>query len=205
MDLSSLIACHECDLLQRRVRLRNGAVARCRCCHAVLYRDSPNGTDRALAYILGAFLFFVIANAYPIVGLEIQGNRQVATLYGTVHVLWSGGREAVACLVAFTTMVSPALEIALLTYILIPLRFNRMAGATIPVLRFLQTVKPWSMTEVFLLGVLVSLVKLEHLAHVETGIALWAFAGLIPLLIAAAGAFNPEDIWNKVRTLHGHA
>jgi paraquat-inducible protein A len=141
---------------------------------------------------------FLIANAYPIVGLEIQGNRQVATLYGTVHTLWSNDRELVACLVAFTTMISPAIEIALLTYLLIPLRFNRMAEGTIPVLRFLQTVKPWSMTEVFLLGVLVSLVKLEHLAHVEAGIALWAFGGLIPLLIAAACAFNPDEIWEKV-------
>jgi paraquat-inducible protein A len=198
MELSSLIACHECDFLQRRVRLQSGAVARCQCCNAVLYKDSPNGINRALAYILGALFLFLIANAYPIVGLEIQGNRQVATLYGTVHTLWSNDRELVACLVAFTTMISPAIEIALLTYLLIPLRFNRMAEGTIPVLRFLQTVKPWSMTEVFLLGVLVSLVKLEHLAHVEAGIALWAFGGLIPLLIAAASAFNPDEIWEKV-------
>lgn len=198
MELSSLIACHECDLLQGRVRLQEGAVARCGRCHAVLYRDSPNGIDRALAYILGALFLFLIANVYPIVGLEIQGNRQVATLYGTVHALWTDGREEVASLVAFTTMVSPALEIALLAYLLIPLRFNRIAQGTISVLRFLQSVKPWSMTEVFLLGVLVSLVKLEHLAHVETGIALWAFAGLIPLLIAASGAFNPDEIWEKV-------
>ena len=198
MNLSSLIACHECDLLQRRVRLQDRGVVRCRCCSAVLYRSSPNGIDRALAYILGAFFLFLIANAYPIVGIEIQGNRKVATLYGTIHSLWSEEKEIVAILVAFTTMVAPALEIALLAYLLIPLRFNRMAQATIPVLRFLQSVKPWSMTEVFVLGILVSLVKLEHIAHVEAGIALWAFGGLIPLLIAAASAFNPDEIWEKV-------
>lgn len=200
MEFSSLIACHECDLLQQRVRLQGGTVARCRCCHGVLYRHSPNGNDRALAYTLGALFLFLIANTYPIVGLEIQGNRHVATLYGTVYALWSDGREEVASLVALTTMVGPALEIALLSYLLLPLRFNRMAKSTIPVLRFLRAVKPWSMTEVFVLGVLVSLVKLEHLAHVEAGIALWAFGGLIPLLIAAAGAFNPDEIWDKVST-----
>ena len=198
MNLASLVACHECDLLQRRVRLQDRGVARCRCCSAVLYRNSPNGTDRALAYILGAFLLFLIANTYPLVGIEIQGHRQVATLYGTIQTLWNGGKEIVALLVASTTIVAPALEIALLTYLLIPLRFNRVTQATIPVLRFLQSVKPWSMTEVFLLGILVSLVKLEHLAHVETGTALWAFGGLIPLLIGASGAFNPEEIWEKV-------
>jgi paraquat-inducible protein A len=40
---------------------------------------------------------------------------------------------------------------------------------------------------------------LEHIAHVETGVALWAFGGLIPLLIAASMAFNPDDVWARIR------
>ena len=200
MDLSSLIACHECDLLQQRVRLQEGAVARCRRCAAFLYRRSRNGIERALACTLGALMLFVIANAYPIVGLEVQGSRQAASLYDTCQTLWLDGRQDVAILIAITTMVTPAIQIALLLYILFPIRFNRMADGAVPVLRFLQKVGPWSMMEVFMLGILVSLVKLEHLAHVETGIALWAFGCLIPLLVAAVSAFNPDEVWAKVGT-----
>lgn len=202
MRLSSLIACHECDLLQRRVPLVDDGVARCRRCSAVLSRrSSSQRIDRALAYTLGGLVLFLIANAYPIVALEIQGNRQAASLYDTVRALWTDGREDVSILVAFTTLVTPALEISLFLYLLIPLWLGRMAPETVSVLRFLQRVKPWSMMEVFLLGILVSLVKLEHLAHVEPGIALWAFGALIPVLIAAAGAFNPEDIWARIDQL----
>ena len=199
MDLSSLIACHECDLLQRRITLPPRGVGRCRRCSTVLYRDTPNGIDRALACTLGALLLFLIANAYPIVGLEVQGNRQAASLYDTLHILWRDGREDVAILVGFTTLVTPAIQIGLMLYLLFPLRFNRLADGAIPVLRFLQAVKPWSMMEVFMLGILVSLVKLEHIAHVQVGTALWAFGGLIPLLIAAAAAFNPDEVWSRVR------
>lgn len=199
MGLSTLIACHECDLLHRRVPLADAGVARCQRCNAVLYRGSSSkDLDRALAYTLGGLVLFLIANAYPIVALEIQANRQEASLYDTVHALWMDGREDVSLLVAFTTLVTPTLEISLLLYLLIPLRFGRTPSETSLVLRFLQRVKPWSMMEVFLLGILVSLVKLEHLAHVEPGIALWAFGALVPILIAAAGAFNPEDIWAKI-------
>lgn len=203
MDLTSLIACHECDVLQRRVPLSAGGTARCRRCNAVLYRDSPNGPERALAYAIAALLLFVIANAYPIVGLEVSGNRQMASLYDTVHTLWSEGREDVALLIGFTTMIAPAVQITLMLYLLFPLRFNRLTRGTVPVLRFLGRVHPWSMMEVFMLGILVSLVKLEHLAHVETGAALWAFAALIPVLIAAGSAFNPDEVWQKVGTLSG--
>jgi paraquat-inducible protein A len=157
------------------------------------------GPDRPLAYTLAALILFVIANAYPIVGLKVQGDRQTASLYDAVHTLWAQGRPDVAVLVGFTTILTPALQIALLTYVLLPLKFNRAAGGVVPVLRFIQRVKPWSMMEVFLLGILVSLVKLEHIAQVETGIALWAFGALIPLLIAASMSFNPEDLWAKVR------
>ena len=198
MNFPSLIACHECDLLQKRALLHAGEVAQCRRCGVDLYRNQPNSIDRALAYTVAALVLFLIANAYPIVGLEISGNVQRASLYDTLHALWSEGREEVALLVGFTTMLSPAIETVLMLYLLIPLRLNRMAQGTIPVLRFLSTVSPWSMMEVFLLGIFVALVKLEHLAHIETGTAMWAFAGLIPVLIAAGRAFNPDEIWEKV-------
>jgi len=195
--MTQLIACHECDLLQRRALLHAGEVASCRRCGAALYRKQPNSIDRALAYTLAALMLFLIANAYPIVGLEVSGNVQRASLYDTLHALWSEGREEVALLVGFTTMLTPAVQIVLMLYLLIPLRLNRMAQGTIPVLRFLSTVSPWSMMEVFLLGILVALVKLQHLAHVETGTAMWAFACLIPVLVAAGRAFNPDEIWDK--------
>ena len=199
MDLSSLIACHECDLLQKRVALPPRGVGRCQRCSAVLYRDTPNGIDRSLACALGSLILFLIANAYPIVGLEVQGNRTLASLYDTLHTLWDDGRQDVAILVAVTTMVAPAIQIGLLLYLLFPLRFNRLAEGAIPVLRFLQTVKTWSMMEVFMLGILVSLVKLEHIAHVQVGIALWAFGALILLLIGTASAFNLDEVWARVR------
>lgn len=199
MLAAPVIACHECDLLQRRSALPRGGVGRCRRCRATLYKDYPPGPDRALACTLAALVLFLIANAYPILALEVQGNRQAASLYDAVHTLWVEGKEEVALLVGFTTMLTPAIEIALLTYLLLPLKFDRVLNGTLPVLRFLQTVRPWSMMEVFLLGILVSLVKLEHLAHMDTGVALWAFGGLVPLMIAASMSFNPDDVWARMR------
>ncbi len=131
--------------------------------------------------------------------MEVQGNRTLASLYDTLHTLWNDGRADVAILVGVTTMVAPALQIGLLLYLLFPLRFNRLTEGAIPVLRFLQTVKTWSMMEVFMIGILVALTKLEHIAHVHVGIALWAFCALIPLLIVTISAFNPDEVWARVK------
>ena len=53
------------------------------------------------------------------------------------------------------------------------------------------------MVEVFLLGVLVSVVKLENLASVVPGIALWSFGALMFLMAALAAVFDPRGLWAR--------
>jgi paraquat-inducible protein A len=52
--------------------------------------------------------------------------------------------------------------------------------------------------EVFLIGILVSLVKLMDMADIVPGIALWAFALLIPTLAAASSTLDPDEVWAHV-------
>jgi paraquat-inducible protein A len=60
------------------------------------------------------------------------------------------------------------------------------------------------MVEVFMLGILVSLAKLTHIAHVVPGIALWSFSALMLLLAAAAASFEAQDLWARVEAItHG--
>ena len=66
------------------------------------------------------------------------------------------------------------------------------------VFRLLQFAQRWGMVEVFVLGSLVSLVKLAHLATVEPGIALWSFAALMLVMAAIEANFDPRDLWARV-------
>jgi paraquat-inducible protein A len=64
-------------------------------------------------------------------------------------------------------------------------------------MRAIQMLHPWGMVEVFLLGVLVSLVKLAHLAQVHPGIGLWSFFVLIVLLATSASRFDAALLWER--------
>jgi paraquat-inducible protein A len=199
MKSLALTACHECDLLQREPILPSGGVARCPRCGAVLYRDIPDSVDRGLAFTLGAAFLFIISNVFPIVGLEAAGIRSTTSLYGAVEMIWKNDMEGVAALVFITTILIPAAQLCLMLYVLLPLKLGQVPQGLAPILRVLQSVRPWSMTQVFILGVLVALVKLVHLAHVVPGIALWTFGGLILLFTGAMASFNMHDLWNMVR------
>jgi paraquat-inducible protein A len=189
------LACHECDLLQTEPALAPGQTARCVRCGAFLARNPPDSLDRTLALTLTAAILYVIANAWPLVGLEMQGRRVEVTLIGAVQALWSEGMTPVAALVFGTALLFPLLELAMILVVLIPLRLGRVSPRMAPFFRLVRSVQPWGMVEVFLLGMLVSLVKLSHMATVLLGPAFWAMAALILTVTLAGRAFDSRLLW----------
>lgn len=198
MEEVKLIACHECDLLQREVHLPLGGIVRCGRCGAELYRSHPDSFERTLALTTCAILLFIIANSFPIIGLKLQGQVIDTTLFYTVQTLWNEDMKSIGVLVFMTTIVMPALELLALTYLLLPLRLGYAPAHFAVVFRVLQVAKPWGMVEVLMLGVLVSLVKLANLASVVPGIALWSFGALMFVMAAVAAVFDPRDLWARV-------
>lgn len=198
---SGLIACHECDLLQREPRLPNGGVARCCRCGATLFRRHPQGSERALAFCLGALILFVIANVFPIVGLTINGEFIQTTLVGSARVMYRDDMAMVAGLVLVTTFIAPLIQMLTMIYLLLPAYFRRCPPHAQLAFRSMIMVQPWGMVEVFVLGVLVSLVKLAHLATVIPGVALWCFGGVMLLMAAAASSFDTHDLWARLGSL----
>jgi paraquat-inducible protein A len=203
MSQAPLIACHQCDLLQRETLLEENGMARCMRCGAPLYRSRPGGLDRTLACTLAALATFAIANAFPVVGLSVNGNLVDTTLLGAVLDLYRDGVWPIAGLVFVTTIFVPLLDMLALVYLLLPLRFGVAPRAPELAFRLLHLVEPWSMTEVLILGLLVALVKLAVIATVVPGLGLYAFGVQMLLLSAMASGFEPREIWARISAVKG--
>lgn len=198
----ALVACHECDLVQEVHAPVPGAVISCARCDAHLHRPQGSNLDRVLPLTLAALILFVIANANPIVSLHAAGARSSAGLVDAVVGLFQQGIPLVASVVALTTLIVPTVELTILIYLLVALRSRARFWRLESSLRLLDALRPWAMLEVFLLGVLVSLVKLGALAQVVPGLGLWALAGVIVLTAAAHSSFDGQDYWER---LQGHS
>lgn len=193
-----LVACPECDLLLYEIELKSGHAAVCSRCGASLYRKTTESLSRTLALCLAAAIFLMIANIYPILGIESRGNGNATNLYGAVSSLWDQEMHFISTLVFITAIVIPTLEISLLIYLLLPLKLGQVPPGLAWIMRFLQTIQPWGMVEVFMLGILVALVKLTDNFRIIPGIALWAFGGVTFLMAAVATTFNPRDVWARL-------
>jgi paraquat-inducible protein A len=195
----TLVACHGCDLLHRETALAPGGVARCRRCGSVLYRRSGASLDRAVALTLTALVLLAIANAFPIVSLEFQGQRDATTLLGAVDALYREGKPLVASLVLATTVLAPTLELLGMLYVVLPLRFGRVPRFFAPAIRLMQALRPWAMVEVFMLGLLVSLVKLGGFATVIIDKAFWSFGALMVIMAAWTVSLDVHELWSRVQ------
>jgi len=193
-----LVACHDCDRLARLPALAEGAAAFCPRCGGLLRRRRRNSIERTLALTLAASVLFAVANLFPFLSFQMRGRVTETTLATGVFDLWEQGVEAVALLVGFTAVVAPFAQLALLLYVLLPIHVGRIPWQMPRMFRLLRRIQPWSMMEVFLVGILVAVIKLLDLADVVPGLALWAFGGLIVVLAGALASLDPEAVWERL-------
>ncbi|MCA9502895.1 MAG: paraquat-inducible protein A [Spirochaetaceae bacterium] len=187
-----------CDGVVEEPEVPDGGSAVCGRCGALLFRRRRRTVEITFALMVAAAILFAVANAYPFLAFEMQGQVTHTTLGSGVQALWEQGSRAVAGLVLFTTILSPASEILLLLYVLAPLHFGAPAPGAVVAMRWVSRLKPWSMMEVFLIGILVAVVKLADMAEIVPGVALWAFAVLIPILAGAAAFLDTELVWRRL-------
>ena len=195
MEHNNLIACHECDTLFRKPRLVGRMSARCPRCGATLYRGISRKLDSICAMTLAALIIFVIAQGFPIVELETNGITSQTTLFGALVALWDEDMQIVAVMVFCSTILFPLIELVALLYVLVPLRAGYVPAGFNRVLRAIQFVRPWGMIEVFMLGVLITIVKMVSLARVIPEAALFAF-GTLTLMFAVVVTFDPRVLWD---------
>jgi paraquat-inducible protein A len=195
------VACHDCDLLHRLGEIPEGAAARCRRCGGLLRKRRPRSIERTLALVVGAAVLFVVANTFPFLSFDMKGQETQTTLITGVTDLWQQDMPEVAGLVLLTIFLAPLLQTAILLYVLLPLYLNRVPWQMARAFRLLRRVEPWSMMEVFMIGILVAIVKLMDMAQIVPGLALWAFVMLFLLISGAVASLDPHAVWERAEEL----
>lgn len=199
----NIVACPDCDLLQRIPALPQGGTARCPRCSHTIASSRPDSLDRTLALTMAAVIVLIIANVEPLMGLSAVGRQASTTILGGVFKMWQQGQEITAILVAFCTVVAPTLYIGFILTVLLAVRQIPAPSWVGDLLRVSEFSQPWAMVEVMMLGILVALIKIADLATVIPGIGMFAVAALIFLIAAMTVNFNPHEVWGLVRWANG--
>lgn len=201
--MSGEIACPGCDLLVDVSNLTDGQSASCPRCGMVLTRKRHNPYQRILAFGSAGLIFLVMANNYPFLSFSSGGFESVMTLRQTPTALWTNHMPEVGILVAAFIIVIPALVLLMMLAISVPLSQGRCHPWVAPVTRSVFLARNWSMVEVFIIGVIVSLVKIAAMATVVIGIAFWAYAAFTICFTVTVASLDRYQCWEDIETLGG--
>jgi paraquat-inducible protein A len=198
MAHESLIACHDCDLLHRVREIPRGGAARCSRCGSVLYRRPADTVDAALALTVTSLALFLMANLYPFMYFKVAGRIEVNYLITGVFTLNDYGMPPLAVLILLCSILAPGLKIALMLYVLVPVKLGRTAPGLARAFRWLETVSPWGMIEVYMMGVIVAIVNLLAIASIDFGMAFYCFVALFFVMSAASAKLDPHLVWERL-------
>ncbi len=180
VPVEDLIACPTCDALNRLTDLPDGARARCVRCHATLSAPRQGAMTRIVMLALTSVILMMAAIFFPFLELTAAGITQRSSIMDVVLVFSSGPFLVLALAVGALIIVLPLTRFLAIIYVLAPMAFgNRPARDAIPVFRMAEALKPWSMAEIFIVGVAVALIKVAGLATLSIGPAFWAFVALV--------------------------
>jgi paraquat-inducible protein A len=198
MPAVELVACPDCDLLQRIPELPPGGKARCPRCGDVLATRPADSLDCPLALTIAAAIAFIVANTMPLMGLSAVGRHASTTIGRGAWEMWLQGEQITAVIVAFCAVLAPGGYIAFMLTVLLAVRRPPAPRWVGEMLRGAHAMQPWSMNEVMLLGILVALIKIAELASVQPGIGMYAVGLLVVLFAAIMATVDPHEIWKRV-------
>ena len=197
----SRMVCHECDLVVDVPTLALNDKAFCPRCNYLLAANRPHALEKIFAYSATALIFLVLANAFPFLSLNASGQEQSVTLPESVAILFNEDHVLLSGIVFATIIGVPAVLLLGVVYVSIAIRLPRGLPGVRRALRWSLNLIPWSMAEIFLIGILVSFIKIVALANVALGMSFWAYVLFTVFMMLVVVNLDRREVWRQVRAV----
>lgn len=193
-----LILCTDCHLVVRQVAAPPGHACYCPRCGSRLHARRPNSLARTWALIITAWIFLMPANLYPVMTVIYLGEGEPDTILSGVVRLVQNGMIPIAILVFVASIVVPMLKLLGLMVLLLTVqrRWQLNKRQCTMLYRIIEVIGAWSMLDLFMISILVTLVDLGAVATISAGTGATAFATVVVLTMLAAMSFDPRLIWD---------
>lgn len=198
---AGLLSCHNCSLLSKAGSGQHADLI-CPRCDAVLHKRKPNSIARTWALVIAAFICYIPANLLPMTVVTSLGNVQSDTIMSGVIYFMQHGEWPIGLVILIASVVVPLTKLFILIYLLISVQRKsqwRPAERT-RLYRVTEAIGRWSMTDIYVVTVMVALVHLGNLATIEAGVGAIFFGAVVVLTIIAALTFDPREIWDNMES-----
>ena len=194
-----LAGCHICGQV---IRLNDGRHALCPRCGSDVHFRKNNSLSRAWALLISAFIMYIPANTEPMMRNTSLGDESSDTIISGVIYFLTHGDWPVALVIFLASVVLPMLKMIAIAYLLIMVQRGKVTRQREKTRLYLlaEVLGRWSMVDIFVVALMITLVQLGELATFEPGPAAIAFSLVVMLTMFAEMVFDPKLIWDEVET-----
>lgn len=193
-----IIACSQCGTLQDLVPLPARTTACCSTCDNPLERTGGRSIQAALACACATLILLLPANLFPFLTVSMLGMTRVSRIGSGVISLWTHQWVLVAVLVATFAVLLPFVRYGLLTTVLALVLARRRPRWLGRAFRWAITLDPWSMPDVFLIGVAVGYSRITANLPVTIGWGGFCFIAAAFLSMLSRAALDRRTVWRAI-------
>ncbi|MCJ8168762.1 paraquat-inducible protein A [Atopomonas sediminilitoris] len=203
---AGFILCMECHAVNRMDPTQSEAGQTCVRCHAAVYPRSPNSLMRTWALLLTAAMLFIPANMLPIMVVSSFGKDSGDTILSGVIALIHYDMVPIALVVFIASILVPTFKLVGMGLLLYSIQRHQPLSARQRgyMFRFIEWIGRWSMLDIFVIAILVSLVSFGSIAQITAGPGAIAFALVVITTMLAATTFDPRLIWDNTESEEDH-
>ena len=194
-----LLACHECDLLiNLEIDIATEQDLVCPRCKNKITAHHKNPLDHTIALSITALLLLIAAASFPFMSFEVKGQSSTINLIDSAQALYQHGYPILALLILCFIVAFPTFYLLALLIVTVPVKLGLHRSPPVALGRLLNKLLPWAMTEVFLTGVLVALIKIIALANIVMGISFWAYIMFTVAFIHISNIVDSHRLWGWI-------
>ncbi len=194
-QLDEFIICHKCHTLHKKAFISNGSKAVCRHCKSVLYHRDDALIDKGLALSITGLILFILANVFPLIRVDILGQEQVITILSMISRLLESGYYIVALFVVYLVFIFPIMIFLIYVTLFFLLKTAQKEKLVQDLLILLSKILLWNMSDIFLISILVSLVKLMSMLEIHIGLSFWTLTLFVIIDLYMTRSIHIGELW----------
>ncbi len=201
LDPSSIWLCFGCDAVIKKFPLKSGDKAHCPHCGYVVSENSQYSIWWPSVISLLGFLLLLPACYLPLMHMVFwTGELKNHSIFTGVSDFLSQNMVFPAFFVLLGTFMIPFITLLLSLLITVPIALNYRVNGFIRLFKTFYYIRYWSMLEVYLLGIIVSLIKLDTISKVSADMGLIALISLMVCQFMVCMMLKPAWLWNQIES-----
>ncbi|CNJ93774.1 PqiA family integral membrane protein [Yersinia pseudotuberculosis] len=175
---------------------------RCPRCHTPLRHRRRHSLQKTWAALIAAIVLLLPANLLPISIVYANGARIEDTIFSGVVSLASSGNFPIAAVVFIASVLVPFTKVIVLITLLlsIHLKTQHSLKTRMRLLRLITWIGRWSMLDLFVIALMMSLINRDQLFSFTMGPAAFYFGSAVILTILAVEWLDSRLIWDAYAT-----